>query len=312
LTAIPKIISNIAVAVSFDKRLDALLYCAVKLFARQNVSITLVNVISPEADRSTFSIAEESKPSFLKLLHSERERIAAQRLAILAATLPNSLKIKTKTLSGDVSSSLVKFAVEEKMDMILVGTTKKKDLGTAQKLINEKTVPVLIAHEDSYFFSSSGYQRIIVGDDLQKGGAVALLWSFEIAELVGNASILHSHVASPQELFNLGGNDKTTSYNSIEAGVLRLREKKKSLLKQRFSNVTGVDANSFDAIYENEYSYGYPPQELERSAAAFRANIAVFCAHQFYHPETSSEGQVPFRSMVDSSRLCLIVPSPSK
>jgi hypothetical protein len=65
---IPKLITNVAVAVSFDKRLDALLDCAVRLFARETVATTLVHVISPEADRSTFSIAEESQPSFLKQL----------------------------------------------------------------------------------------------------------------------------------------------------------------------------------------------------------------------------------------------------
>jgi hypothetical protein len=210
-----------------------------------------------------------------------------------------------------VSSSLAKFALENKMDMILLGTTKEKGLRTAQNLIHEQTVPILIVHEDSHFFEPSGYQRIIVGDDLHKGGEAALLWSFELAELVGNSSILHSHVASPQELFNLGNSGKTSSSQLAEAAIPRFREKQKELLKQRFSNVTGADADSFDGMYENEFSYGQPSRELQRSAVAFRANIAVFSIHRLYHPETSTDGQVPFSSMIDSSRLCLIVP-PSK
>ncbi|MHB8124346.1 MAG: universal stress protein [Desulfitobacteriaceae bacterium] len=116
---------------------------AVDLARKLNASVTVLTVIhlpdfSPSMDEVEEEI-EEAEKHYQPLLESLRE-IGAK----------NGILVNVITLKGHPVESLIKYAKEQKMDLIVIGTRgaggfKKLLIGSvAQKIVSYSSIPVMV------------------------------------------------------------------------------------------------------------------------------------------------------------------------
>lgn len=148
-------IEKILIPTDFSVSARHVLDYAIDLNKQFKAKLFLLHVLQDFTDFSEFNLS----PSILPQLYAEFEQNAAQRLEeIVSQVIPKDMICDTYILHGVAFYEIIKFAKDEKIDLITIGTHGRTGLkhmlfgSTAEKVIKKSSCPVLsIRHPETSF-----------------------------------------------------------------------------------------------------------------------------------------------------------------
>ena len=139
-------IKKILVPVDFSENSQKILRTAVDFAARFKAEVVIVFVVQSFDDYSGFFVPH------MPIIQLEEEMVKSARekmKSFVAETLDDSIPQATAILSGDVVEEVNRFAGEQKVDLIIMGTHGYKGLdkilfgSVAEKIVKTAPCPVL-------------------------------------------------------------------------------------------------------------------------------------------------------------------------
>ena len=139
-------IKKIMVPVDFSENSQKILSTAADFAARFKAELVVVFVVQSFDDYSGFFVPH------MPIIQLEEEMVKSARekmKSFVAETLDDSIPQATAILSGDVVEEINRFAGEQKMDLIVMGTHGYKGLdkilfgSVAEKIVKTAPCPVL-------------------------------------------------------------------------------------------------------------------------------------------------------------------------
>lgn len=307
-----EIFGNILIAASFDKSIRSLIDTTLTLFQKRNFNLTFAHVVTPpRGTPTTLARSGEDKNYDLALSH-ELVDIASSRLKRLTNDLKDKVSATSLTIEGaNAAETLNRYANDHKIDLIVIGTTKSNGLSTAMELIAKESKPILIVHENFDCRKLLKPHHLIINDDLHESGQSCLEWSFILGRILGESHYLHCYVETRAEFIEnvkLYYGKPTLTLADTDTAISQYKRTRQTQLAKRFCEICEIEKEDLIEFYTNELSIGPVEQELERAAISYNADISIFAIRKIYDREFKYSGHIPFRSLIESERLVMIVP----
>jgi nucleotide-binding universal stress UspA family protein len=316
-----KAITRIAVAVSFDQRLHAIVRFAERFAVRTGASLKLIHVCD-HWNQSALAVAAGYKVDGMgAAIDAEHQYVAEQRLHRLIDAMNPSIKIETAVVFGEVVPSLVAALEAMQADLVMIGTTidERGDLlhgvGKATTLAQDSPVPVLVVNQTVGPEMLDQTLRILIADNLGPEGISALGCAMNLSVTLGGAHLLHSHVNTKQEIKSLA--DKI---RAVSAGSFAPEEQAKDCFIQQRREIghflhdrAGVWLKALDGTgseYQTEVTTGSVSEQIHQSANAHLSDVIVFGQHLLVHRgQGVNGGQMSYKTMFAQHRLVLVAPT---
>jgi nucleotide-binding universal stress UspA family protein len=277
-------------------------------------TLRIVHVCDPWTKSLLAAHVEIGPQELVEALRQETARIAARRLAALAATVTREVAVETAVLAGEVTKAVAQDADECGAALVVIGARRGgaaqnvMGFSTAISLIMEGRAPVLIMNESAKIEVRPRGLRVMVCDDFSQVSGCALDAAFALCARLREPHLLHAHV----ETFGQGGGGRRArlAAHSLEPQDLaNVQESAGERMRERAGD-RAPQLHSAGGAYTAEVMTGSVASELERTANAARVDICVFGQHRVFHRETTHVGQMPFKAMLAQARAVIVVPCP--
>ena len=133
-------IQNIACCTDFSENADAAFHMAAEMAEKYNASLTIIHVLPPPVNPllsdTDWMMPDEPRDGIInKIEKNMQEKYAAQ--------VPESTDVKIVVLDGHVSSEIIKYLEENRLDLVVVGSYGL----TGMELVFFGSVAKRIAHK---------------------------------------------------------------------------------------------------------------------------------------------------------------------
>ena len=119
---------------------------------------------------------------------------------------------------------------------------------------------------------------------------------------------MHTHVETFAELqLQRKGKAPAAASNAKPFDLTNLIRRAEEQMMTRAQQMASL-LESSGGHYQMEVVTGAVPDELERTAVACRADVAIFGQHKVFHRHGMHVGQVPFKAMLVQGRPVIVVP----
>jgi universal stress protein A len=145
-------IKKIACCTDFSENADAAFQMAVELAEKYGAALSLIHVVPPMVNplltESEWPVPEENREGLASKLEGKMHEK-------YGATLPNHIPLNIVVLDGHVSTEIVKFLEDDKMDMVVVGSYGLSGVelvffgSVAKSIVNKAPCSVLVARKQT-------------------------------------------------------------------------------------------------------------------------------------------------------------------
>jgi len=214
-------------------------------------------------------------PEMIEALNSEGEAIVADAAAIAKHS---GLSPTTKVLEGGVVSAISRYAEEEGVDAIVMGTRGLGGLhelvlgSTAEGLVREASVPVFVTHARTALRADDGplFKRILVAIDDSDPSDAAAGFATALAPS-GGSTLIFSTIVDTRAAF-----DTASNYGGNVQPILDEWQFDAKLLLAR---AAGRARDACVASAQELIAMGEPIEEILRMASSQHADLIVMGTH---------------------------------
>jgi nucleotide-binding universal stress UspA family protein len=301
---------RITAALAFDQALEPVVAHAVQVAQRFGAPLRLVHVLDPWTRSYLAPAVEVASDDLVEAIRDDAVRQATQRLDGVRRRLPKILEVETSVLSGDLAGALAEDArvgASHGLNLLVIGSDagvpgSQQRLGqsTAVSLLSEVDVPVMIVGAHLPRPADEPW-TVLVADDFFETSDVAHDWGFALAEARAGGGVVHVHV----ETFPKPGKGSALSAEAIRSAAAMTERRLVERAGER-----AVRLERANGWYTAVATHGAVPDELERTARAWRTNVAVYGRHKVFHRRAMQAGHVPYKAMLSQGMPVIVVPDP--
>ncbi|WP_141733748.1 universal stress protein [Oligoflexus tunisiensis] len=313
----------IVVGISLDNSDEYLIQSAAALARRLESPLELVHATQPIFNyMGAGDVVVNPYYGYDRVINDMEDDEARKTLEGMRQRLPPDLRLGLHVLRDYTSEALTTIATEVHAGLVMTGLSKRagnnilEGTSTAFSLAAHADVPVLIVPLDATInFAES--PRMLVADNLDVEGRLALEAAIQMAVELNCAEICHVHVHKlsstevqhmvdkVREAMNLGRiplnpEFSTTTYTE------ELRRRIAEELQSRFRSIPKAEAVA--SRYQALVNFGKPVDELHRTTRIHKPQLLVFGRHHLFHRQRFSLGKIPYDAMMEEGVATMIVP----
>jgi nucleotide-binding universal stress UspA family protein len=294
----------VTAAVAFDRTLDPVLAQSVQLAQRLGAKLRLVHVCDPWTRSYLVPAVDAAPEELVQAIRADAMRQARQRLDGVRRRLPKTLEIETEVLTGELVSALCEATAKRSgfPSILVVGSdaARRANVGqsTAVSLISDVEIPVMVVGDDLPAPTETAW-AVLVADDVDETSTAALDWGFALAASRSGGGLVHVHVENLQKAAETGTLSAETLVDATAETERRLVER---------AGARAAKLETAGGWYQAVATHGPVPDELERTARAWSAAVAVYGRHKVFHRRAMIAGHVPYKAMLSQGLPVIVVP----
>ncbi len=316
----------IVVGVSLDKKDEALVQSAAALARKLESPLELVHATQPIFNyMGAGDVVVNPYYGYDRVINDMEDDEARKGLERLRQTITSDLPVNLRVVRDYTSEALTTVASEVHAGLIICGMSRRagsnflEGMSTAFSLASHAEVPVLILPLDKAM-DFAEVPRLLVADNLQVEGRLALEASIQMAKELKVAEFLHVHVhklassevehmvSKVREAMNLGRIPMNPEFSS-RTYTAQVEARIAEDLQLRFRGA--LESETVTAQYKALVAFGHPAEELHKATQRQKPQLLVFGRHHMFHRQRFSLGKIPYDAMMEEGVATMIVPDKS-
>ncbi len=243
----------------------------------------------------------------------QEEILAEKRSAMEELVRASEGKVQGGSVHlGAVVDEILAFRASKNADVIITGISPRDfhrtlgGLSTALALMHAADCPVIAVDQDcSHDFTTPG-ARILVLDDLRDDTLGAVNWAYNLATILPNARVRHTHVIPPAEGALTRGLKR--AWGSLGYGPSEPISDEDFELYS-LDKLRKRSPRDFQANVEFDLRRGIVADEIGKAARDHAADLLVFGRHRLLHTRPFLIGRMPVSAMLSAHRPIAVVPA---